>query len=213
MLVRSDMKPFATIVAALLLGLTAACGGPTTSVTQVWRAPSPPTPPMKTVLVFGVRVDEPNRRAIEDAFAADLTRHGVRAAQSYVLFPGELPPIDQARAQVNEAHYEGILVLRARGVNEETRYVHGMSTGFWNGYYGYGGYGGGWGYSPGYVVTDKTVVFEATLWDLRAEDKLVWTALTQTLNPSSGTQFARSLTAAVDPALARAGLLAPAAKE
>ncbi|MBX3226762.1 MAG: hypothetical protein KIT84_38915 [Labilithrix sp.] len=203
------MKRAAVIAGALMLALGVGCGAPKTSVTEVWQAPSPVTPRMKTLLVFGVRVDEPNRRAIEDTFVADLSRYGVKAAQSYVLFPGELPPIDRARAMVNEQHYEGILVLKMRGVHEESRYVPGSYGGFWHGYYG------GWGYygTPGYVVTDKTVIFEATLWDLRNDDKLVWTARTETLNPSSGSEFATSLTRGVNPALVRAGFLPPRPKD
>src|SRR4051794_25060863 len=100
------------LMAALGLGASVvACGPPKTSVTQVWQAETPRTP-FKSLLVFGVRLDEPNRGVVEDPFAAALTRHGVSSSPSYVLFPGELPPIDQARAQVSTQRYEGILVLK-----------------------------------------------------------------------------------------------------
>lgn len=201
----AGMKRIGLVIAALIVGAGAvACGPPTTSLTQVWQAETPRTP-FGSMLVFAVRMDEANRRVLEDTFVADLQRRGVRAAPSYVLFPGELPPMDAARRQVSEAHYEGILVLKLRGVRDETRYVP-TATGFWSGYYG------GWGYygSPGSVVTDETVIFETTLWDLRAEDRLLWTARTETLNPTNGTDFAISLKRAVNPELTKQGLL-PAA--
>jgi hypothetical protein len=59
-------------------------------------------------------------------------------------------------------------------------------------------------------VTDETVVFETTLWDLRTGDRLVWTARTETLNPSNGTDFAISLKRAIDPTLAKEGFIVPA---
>lgn len=189
---------------AMTFGATVACGPPKTSVTQVWQATTPRAP-FRSVLVFAVKLDEANRRVLEDTFAADLERYGVRAAPSYSLFPGELPPIDEARAQVSAEQYEGILVLKLRGIRDEARYVPG-STGFWHGYYG------GWGYygqSAGYIVTDERVTFETTVWDLRQEDLLLWTAQTETLNPDSGTEFAISLKRAIDPTLARTGLIPP----
>jgi hypothetical protein len=178
-----------------------ACGPPKTSLTQVWQAETPRTP-FKSMLVFGVRMDEANRRTLEDTFVADLARHGVTATPSYAVFKGDLPPIDQARAQVDKEHYEAVLVLKLRGVRDDMRYTP-TTTGFWSGYYG------GWGYygSPGAVVTDETVVFETTLWDLRTGDRLVWTARTETLNPSNGRDFAISLKRAIDPTLAREGFI------
>lgn len=170
-----------------------------TSVTQVWQAQMPPTPPMQRVLVLAMSTDEPMRRTIEDAFVADLTKHGVNATQSYVFFGGNAdhPAVDYARKLVGEARYDGILVTRLHGVKEDPRFAE--QTGFWDGYYMYG-----WGYRDAYVVTDEIVTFENTLWDTRVtSNKLVWTAETKTTNPESGKDFAKSLTKAVDPALAR----------
>jgi hypothetical protein len=138
------------------------------------------------------------RRVIEDTFVADLAKHGVQATQSYAFFGGYgQPAIDYARKKVGEARYDGILVTRLRSVKDDPKYAE--STGFWDGYYMYG-----WGYRDAYIVSDEIVTFENTLWDTRAENKLVWTAETKTTNPLSGTDFAHSLTRAVDPALAKA---------
>jgi hypothetical protein len=193
---------------ALALALVASCGGAgsTTSVTQVWRAAwTPPT--MRTMIVFGARMDEANRRALEDGFVGALATHGVAARPSYMLFPGEPPDRDKARASVKEAGFDGILVATLSSVREKQTYVPGSySGGFWATYYG-----PGWGsYSPGHVVTDEVVSFETTLWDTRADDKLVWAMFTETTNPSSGSEFVTSLRKAVLSALAGAHLIAPA---
>src|ERR1700744_129036 len=137
----------------LILGVIPACATQT-SVTQVWQAQMPPTPPMQRVLVLALSTDEPMRRVVEDAFVTAPTSHGVQATQSYAFFGGAEPPaVDYARKMVTEAHYDGILVTRLRSVKEDPKYAE--STGFWDGYYMYG-----WGYRDAYIVADEIVTFE-----------------------------------------------------
>lgn len=190
---RLHAAPALALAVLLALPIVASCAGPATSVTQVWQAPWSP-PPMKKVIVFGARMDEANRRALEDALVSDFARRGVTAMPSYVLFPGEPPDRDKAREAVKTAGFDGILVATLKSVREKQSYVPGSyGGGFWASYYG-----SGWSYySPGYVVTDEVVTFETTLWDTRAEDKLVWAMSTATTNPSSGREFVKSLTTAV----------------
>jgi hypothetical protein len=207
---RTKLLHCGVIAGAFFVGLGAPACATKTSVTQVWQAPTqgPVRAPMRAVLVFGVRSEESTRRILEDEVVAALARNGVRSAPSYAVFVGDAtPPIDQARKMVDEQHFEGVLVLKLQDIKEEQHYVPPAGH-FWNGYYGYGW---GWGgyTSPGYMATDEIVTFETTLWDLRGDDRLVWTAQTQTTNPRSGHDFARSLSKAVIPALTKARWLPP----
>jgi hypothetical protein len=191
------------VIGCSIAALLAGCGGAQTSVTEVWKAPIAAAP-MKNMIVFGAHLDEANRRALEDAYVAALSEHGVAAKPSYTMFPGEPPPRDQAREAVKNAGFDGILVSRLRSVREKQTYVPGYrEDGFWGGYYG-----PGWGYwSPGYVVTDEIVNFDTTLWDTRSGDQLVFALTTKTTNPSSGTDFVQSLTKTVIKALEAQNLL------
>jgi hypothetical protein len=202
---RQVLRVIAAPLLALSLSLLASCGGPTTSVTQVWQAPWAP-PPMKSMIVFAARMDEANRRALEDELVAALGTHEVTAKPSYLLFPGEPPDRDRAREAVKGAGFDGILVATMKSVREKQTYVPGTyGGGFWASYYG-----SGWSaYTPGYVVTDEVVSFETTLWDTRAEDKLAFATFTETTNPSAGQKFVRSLTDSVVEALDTARLVAP----
>jgi hypothetical protein len=93
-----------------------------------------------------------------------------------------------------------------KGTRERQTYVPGgYSGGFWGGYYG-----AGWGYDPGYMVTDTFVNFETTLWDPHGEGKMVWSAVTETENPSSSSDFIAGLSKSIIPALVQARLLPPA---
>jgi hypothetical protein len=190
-------------LAALVLAFVSSCGTKT-SVTQIWQAPGPQRMTMKSIIVFGTRMDEANRRALEDGLVAELARHDITARPSYDVFPGELPEREQARAAVQNSGFEGILMATLRSVKEQQTYVPGYTDGFWAGY----GSTWAWGY-PGYVYTDEIVNFETTLWDTRAQDKLAFAMSTKTTNPSSGTDFVKSLTKAVIPELQRANLIPP----
>jgi hypothetical protein len=108
---------------------------------------------------------------------------------------------------VQQAGFEGALVSTLKGVNEKPMFVEGAAPGFWDGYYG-----PAWGsaYGPGYVVTEPVVQFESSLWSLQGDSRMIWSALTQTENPTSAKNFVSSLTNDVVPALTKAGLIAPA---
>jgi hypothetical protein len=185
-----------------VLGTSGACG-PKTSVTQVWKAQTTSPAPMRSVLVLAARMDEANRRAMEDTFVAQLAKHGVTGTPAYRLFPDRLPDEEQAREAARNAHVDGVMALTFKGVRQQLTYMPGSYAGdFWDGYYGPLVSAGAW--SPGYVETDDFVNLEATLWDARLNDKVVWSALTQTTNPSSGRSFDDSVASKLVPELAKA---------
>jgi hypothetical protein len=193
-------------LAVAILALAPACSTPT-KMSNVWRDPSYTGGPMRNIVVFGGRLSETDRRTLEDGFVAALQAHGVHATPSYSLFPGTLPSRDEARAKVQQAGFEGTLVSTLKGVNEKPTFVEGAAPGFWDGYYG-----PAWGsaYGPGYVVTEPVVRFESSLWSMEGDSRMIWSALTQTDNPTSTKNFVSSLTNDVVPALTKAGLIAPA---
>lgn len=177
-----------------------------TSVTQVWSAQMPETTqPMRKIVVMATRMDEANRRVLEDSFVAALGEHGVEGVPSYRLFPDQLPPREQAQQAVDSVGADGILTANFKGVREQLSYSPGYyAGGFWGGYYGTG-----YGYSSGYAYTDEIVNLETTLWDSRHVDTVVWAVLTNTTNPSSGRDFVKSVTKRVIPALAEAHFIPP----
>lgn len=194
-------------LAAAALAVVTAAGsvgcGTKTSVTQLWSAPVPASvPPMRKVVVMATRMDEASRRAMEDSLVAALALHGVHGVPSYKLFPGELPPREEAQATVESMQIDGILTANFKGIRETLTYApRYYAGGFWSGYYGWG-WGWGGSYYDGYLDTDELVNVETTLWDARAPDTIVWAALTTTRNPRSGHDFVESVTEKVIPALA-----------
>jgi hypothetical protein len=198
----------ALALAAALAGVVGC--GTKTSVTQTWSAPMSPTiQPMRKIVVMATRMDEANRRAMEDSFVAALGAHGVEGIPSYKLFPNALPAREEAQAAVDSVGADGILTASFKGIREQLSYSPGYyAGGFWGGYYG-----AGYGYTGGYAYVDDILNLETTLWDTRAGDQVVWAVLTNTTNPSSGRDFVKSVTKKVVPELARAHMIPPAPKD
>jgi hypothetical protein len=201
---RSQPRPscvFAVASVGLALGL-AACSTPTTE-TNVWQNPSYAAGPMRSVAVFAGRMNDTDRRTLEDGYVAELTAYGVRAAPSYTLFPDGQIPQDQAavRAALQKGGYDGALVSTLKGVHEQVFVAPGADWG--------GGFDTGfWGPGPAAVEANEFVKFETTLWS-PSSGKLVWSTITQTENPTSNKNFVSSLTSTVVPSLSKAGLIPP----
>jgi hypothetical protein len=190
-----------TLPALSIGALALVCGACTTEptqVTDVWKDPSY-AGPMKNIVVFGAKLNETNRHTLEDGFVSALAGRSVRATQSYKVLPNPLPSREAARSMLKQASFDGVLVATLKGVKDEVTVVGG--TGLWDGYYG-----STWG--DEYAVTEPVVKFETSLWD-PTSGKVVWSAVTQTDNPSSGTDFTNSLTKEVVPRLEGAGLISP----
>ncbi len=191
--------------ASAALALVAGCSTSTTE-TNVWKAPSSSAGPLRNIAVFGGRVGETDRRTLEDGYVAELAAYGVHATQSYTLFPqSPVPPdADAIRTTLESAGYDGALVSALKNASETV--VVPPEAGWAGGFYGPGGY---WGTGGAvYPATVAYVKFETMLWSTTS-GKMVWSATTQTENPTSGKAFVASLTKAVVPSLAKAGLFAP----
>jgi hypothetical protein len=191
---------FTSAVLASVASALPACSTQTTE-TSVWKSPTYAAGPMRNVAVFGGRVDPTQRHTLEDSFVSALSAYGVHATQSYTIFGDQVPPDQMTiRATLKKAGYDGALVSTLKGVSEQVLVAPDADwgSGFYGAYWGPG--------APVYAQTDQFVKFETTLWDPNS-GRMVWSAITQTENPTSGSDFASSLTKAVVPSMAKAGLL------
>jgi hypothetical protein len=180
---------------ALVVGL-AACSTSTT-LTEVWRDPNFSAAPMRKIAVFGATNNEAQRRALEDSFASALSRHTVQALPSYNVYQDR--QIDRSAAQrwLEKEGYDGALVVRLTGIQTHVTLEPGAD---FVGYYGWtSGY---------YVDTDQYVKVETTLWNAR-NGKLVWSASSETENPTSSSDAISSLTAKIITSLTSERLIPP----
>ena len=187
-------------IAAAILGaaLLAGCGT-VTKIPNAWRNPAHEGNPFQKVFVIGVGKNEMNRRLFEDRFATALSAGGAVASPSYGALPqSERLTEAQVRGAIEGDDYDGVIVTRLLGIEEETEYVppRTYTVPRHHGYYGY--YGSSWDvvHEPGYFETHTIVRLETNLYDV-GTGELVWSGQSETFDPSSLTDIIDSATRAV----------------
>lgn len=195
------LQPFAVVLALGAAAFAGACSTPTT-IAETWRDPDYAAAPMHDVLVIARLRTEANRRTAEDAYVAALAQHGVRATASYQVFQQQRPDRSEVRAYLARQGYDGALVTRFEGIRSETTIVPDAD---FSGYYG-----GLWGPADSYYLeTDQYVRVETSLWDARS-GRLVWSATSETENPSSSRDAISSVVRKITSSLANEKLIPPA---
>ena len=204
------LNTMTAVAVAVVAAVAAGCA--TTAFTSTWKAPdaAPVALAGKKVGAMVIHPNEGTRRAAEDALAREITARGATGQPTYPLLSNTAAK-DQAaaRAVIDKAGFDGLVVMRPVGRDKEVTYTPGMWTGqpmygsFWGGYYGYG-----WGavYSPGYLQTDTIVTVETLIYSMQ-QDKLIWAGESRTTNPTKVDAFVRELSGKVGTELRREGLL------
>ncbi|MGB6034830.1 MAG: hypothetical protein WBG42_01085, partial [Cryomorphaceae bacterium] len=100
---------------------------------------------------------------------------------------------DYCQQRMQDEGFEAIITMQLVNVEESANYVPGSYSGGYWGYHGmaYGGY-----YSPGYYNVDHKYVISTNVFSL-TEEKLLWSGVTSTLNPTSIDQTVEEIAATV----------------
>ncbi len=213
---RMHMQVFAAAAGALVL--LASCAS--TTLQSTWVDPTFTGGPFKKVFVMGLAARNVTaRRVFEDIMVSKLQAAGVQAVPAYQFIPNEgavpEPVLDEA---VAKSGADSMMMTRLLGIETQTSVSTMMVPGPVMGP-GFGpGFGPGWGgpgwwgaYNAWYAVPQVTqyqiATAETTLYDVSTR-RLVWTATSQTFNPTSVQQEAPGLADAVIGALQARGLIA-----
>lgn len=172
---------------------------PATRITASWGQKDAEPKKYNKVAVVAISPNTQTRASVESAVAEKMNAAGIKAVPSYNTFPfagkiGELG-FDQETVQrkikekINENGMDAVLTITLLDKTKEERYVEGTSISlaapvYSYPYYGYYSYAYGTVYSSGYYTTSTTYFIESMLYDVAAE-KLIWTAQTTTIDPSS----------------------------
>ena len=189
-----------TIAALLLL-----TGCASTQMQSTWTNPeAQPIRFDKTLAVF-MSPQEGVRRAAEDRLVERIGP--ARSAASYtVLSAAELNDVEAAKQKVRAAGFDGAVVMRVIGTRQEQTYVPPAYYGrHWGGYWSRG-----WRevYEPGYLRTDTFVRVETNVYSL-ADDKLIWSGISETFDPTETTRMVDEVADAAAEEMTRRGLLVP----
>jgi hypothetical protein len=140
---------------------------------------------LNKVLVVALFKSETSQHKAEDQMVGYLEGKGV---QSYNYFKSNFNKKNEEaiRAKIKKDGFDGAITMRLIDVDKEKIYTPGEKN-FYPQYYrdfsGY--YYNRWNYSttPGYYTTTKTFTVETNVYSIK-EEKIIWTALTETTNPS-----------------------------
>lgn len=199
------MNKFLFISAVVVFCLA---GCTSTTMQSSWKAPGATytKEQFKKVMVVALFKDETSRRIAEDKIAAkNSTFHA-----SYMTLGPDQQNMDEAAftAFVAKEGYDAVLTLHLIDVQSTTSYVPGTYQG---GYYGwYGMYYGGF-YSPGYYTEDKNYIIETNVFSV-AQNKLLWSGVTSTLNPVDMNRTIDEVWDAVIARMKREGFIIPTKK-
>ncbi len=192
------MKKSNLFLFAIVLFAVASCS-PSTKILGSWTSPSTPSDGYESIFVTAITENIVNRSTIETDLDKILNSQNVEAQSSFeVIPPGYKASEDDKErllAEIKAAGAEAVLTVALLDQTSETRYVPGTTMyspmgygGYYGRFYGYYSYYNPVMYDPGYYTTDKNYYLEINLYDINTEE-LVWSAQSETTNPSSIESF------------------------
>ena len=188
----------APVLLAVALGVV---GCATTEMTSTWTDPTARGASMSRIAVIALTKDPGLRRMAEDTAASQM--RGAQAVPSYqVLGDADLRNREVVKAKLQAQGFQGVLVMRMAGVTEQVTAVGGP-YGTFDGYYDWAGAAV---YAPGYLETDTIVHVVSNLYSLD-QNKLVWSGVSQTFDPSSAKSFMTDVGKAVAKSLEKDRLI------
>lgn len=198
------------VVAFVFIAAVTACAGPSTTVDQVWTSPvARAEPPLQKVVTIFIADNLTMRHEGEDQLARDLAARGVTATPAYAIFRNgakteqDLPAM---KAKLREMGYDGVVTMRVVDREQQLESVPATFDAYW-GYWGWGYWGGpGFGgYSPGYVYTETVYRLETAAYSL-SDGRLLWSAVTRTVDPTNADEMVEETTQIIAGELIGSGL-------
>jgi len=213
-------KHFARLgVALTMVLLVASCAMvQTTSMTSSWKDPRYNLGPLNKVAVFVVHEDVSVRRLAEDQVVAHMPA-GTEAVASYTLIEKlEEGAREQIRARLIEEGFDGALVIRLVDISTHETYVPPHTyidpgnpnyggVPYYSSFGNYYGYVYGQVYTvPAYVRKDTIAKMETILYTL-PDSKMVWSGISERVNPESAQSVAHELAELISNELVGQGIV------
>ena len=163
-----------------------------TKITAAWTDKEFEKGNIKSVMVMGITKRVAVRMLFEEDMTDRLEYIGVTSLPSSQIFPME-EKLDSTTFRLHFSNSNIDAVLTSKLVSSETNQSYQPGTSYYGGgYYGY--YGSSYNnmYSPGYTISTTTLKIETNLYDTKTE-KLIWSGISDTFDPSDETDAIHSL--------------------
>jgi len=199
-------KPKTTSIIPLGVFALLLAGCASTSLVQSWSDPQAGPIDFKKVIVFFFSEDEKVRHAAEDALVRQM--QGTQGVAAYSLTPeAEYEDLDKVKSRLQSEGFDGAVVMRLIGTEEKETWVPGRYPGQYYSFYRYYTYTRPMVYDPVFMEKkDEIVSVETNLYSL-AEDKLIWSGVSETFNPWSASALANDVARSVAKDLKDKGLI------
>jgi hypothetical protein len=202
------MKMTQSLWPVLAIALAAGCAG--THLNQSFAAPYLHDGPFKHVVTIAITADHGRRVAMEDALAGQLRQAGVQAEPSYKLLgdaaaQGE----DSIRELLTTSGFDAVVMMRATTTNEDDVWVPGsvaVAPMYYRTMWDYYAHWHSIALERGRLAADHAVHVETVMFET-PEGDLVYSAVSQTLNPGSPEDLVRQVGDRVAKDLAAKGLI------
>ncbi|MCC6669634.1 MAG: hypothetical protein IT458_01120 [Planctomycetes bacterium] len=174
----------------VLLSLLSGCASVT--LRDVWADPAARDARPQKVIVGAVMPESFSIQIAEDELGRRVGAPEVVPAYR-VLSPEQRKDREAAKARIRELGFDGVVVLRVLSDEKELDYVPG--TTYPASHFSYGTYHS-WYYTgyadPGYYRTVRTLRCAVHVYSVR-EDKLLFAAITESVNPDDTKQFTAAI--------------------
>jgi hypothetical protein len=198
------------ILATCILGTLTLSSCSSTKITSTWREPNKEVSLKKLniVLVVALFKDETSRRKAEDQMVGYFYGKGV-ASYNYLDKSISENNEDAIREKIKNDGFDGAVTMRLLDVDKEETYSRGnisMYPAYYNTFSSY--YFRNWGYysNPGYYLTTKIYTVETNVFSIK-EDKIIWTGITKTTDPSGVVKMTEEISKAVFNEMVKEGFI------
>jgi hypothetical protein len=194
-----------SLLSLLVFSLYMISCGPSQQINSSWvNKEADLTKKYTSVFIFAMTQNQSAKNIVETDLANAAKAKGFKVYKSSSSFPPEftkgMPDKDKVLAKVKELGCDLIFTTALVDKQSESRYVPGtvayapyMGYGYGYGFGGYYNYMGPTMYDPGYYTEDKKYFLEANLFDA-ATEKMIWSAQSEAINPSTISKFSRDYT-------------------
>ena len=181
----------------LVVMVAAGCAS-TATVESTWHAQN--APQLTNVVTISPVSDPGLRRTAEDKLAQELSRHGIHAVPAYRVIPDEvLGDRDTLIGGLRERGFDGVVTMRLVAANQKLAYYPSFND-YW---------AGGWGMGMGMNVVPETVVrIEVNAYSLDSR-QLVFSAMSQSVDPGSANQAISDVSKVASNKIAQDRVIAP----
>lgn len=170
-----------------------------TKITAHWADKNYEKGKISKVLILGITASEAVRRTFEHDMIERLEYIGVDGIASSDIFPMDQKlDSNTFRLHFNNEGFDVVITSKLVSSDKEQNYQAGSSYGAYGAYGGHRGFYGNYGsaydsyYSPGYSYTTTTLKIETKVYDTKTE-QMIWTAISDTFDPSDETDAIKSL--------------------